>query len=122
MKKIIFLYLILFSGLSVKAQAKLNSTSDVINFMENKTYYNSELNISLEFEYVSNYNTYGIILKSIRSGQKNYYINCDINSYGSFADVAGISPNDGSDFKFRLYTNRIVVGIGERKQYTLLPQ
>lgn len=92
--------------------------TDVIRFMENKTYYNSETDVELDFGYISSYNTYGIKLKSNKSGRTMYFINCDIEAYGSFADVSGTSTSDDSNFKFRLYKNRVVIGIGEQRQTT----
>ena len=121
MKKIILLSIVLLSFGFVKAQTRFSDMSDVIKFMDNKTYYNSETETELGFGYISSYNTYGIELKSNKSGRTMYFINCDINGYGSFADVSGTSTSDGSYFKFRLYNTKIVVGVGEQRQTTFYP-
>lgn len=118
MKRIFLIATMLLTLVIVNAQSTFTEMTDVIKFMENKTFYNSEMNTELEFGYLSSYNTYGIKLKSNKSGRTMYFINCDIEAYGSFADVAGMSPSDGSNFKFRLYKTKIIVGVGEQKQAT----
>jgi hypothetical protein len=70
----------------------------------------------LQYGYTSENNAYGITLKGIKSGNKLFYFNCTIKAYGSFADISGINVTDGSIFQFRLYKNKIIVGIGEEKQ------
>jgi len=115
-KNTLLILLWLFASGTANAQTTFSDLTDVIKFMENKTYYNSEMDLELEFGYISIYNTYGIMLKSNKSGNTLYFINCDIKAYGSFADVSGMSPFDGSNFKFRLYKTRVVVGVGEQKQ------
>lgn len=121
MKKLILLSTVLLSFGFVKAQSSFSDMADVLTFMENKTYYNSEMETELKFGYISSFNTYGIELKSNKSGRTMYFINCDINGYGSFADISGTSTNDGSNFKFRLYNTKIVIGVGEQRQATFYP-
>jgi hypothetical protein len=118
MKRILLIATMLLAFGVVNAQSSFSDMTDVIKFMENKTYYNSETDVELEYGYISSYNTYGIKLKSNKSGRTMYFINCDIETYGSFADVSGTSTSDGSNFKFRLYKNRIIIGIGEQRQTT----
>lgn len=116
MKKLLLIATILLTFSGAQAQSTFSDMTDVIKFMENKTYYNSDMDTELEFGYISSYNTYGIKLKSNKSGRTMYFINCDIEAYGSFADVSGTSTSDGSNFKFRLYKTKIVVGVGEQRQ------
>lgn len=118
MKKLLLIATILLTFAGAQAQSTFSDMTDVIKFMENKTYYNSDMNTELEFGYISSYNTYGIKLKSNKSGRTMYFTNCDIEVYGSFADVSGTSTSDGSNFKFRLYKTKIVVGVGEQRQAT----
>jgi hypothetical protein len=118
MKKSILLAALSLSFCFSKAQSTFSDMTDVITFMENRTYYNSETDIELEFGYISSYNTYGIKLKSIKNSRTIYFINCDVNCFGAFADISGTNESDGSNFKFRLYKNKIVVGIGEQRQTT----
>lgn len=121
--KQIFLIVVILSVFGVaKAQSTFSDMADVITFMENKTYYNSETDVELEFGYISSYNTYGIKLKSNKSERTMYFINCDITAYGSFADVSGTSTSDGSNFKFRLCKTKIIVGVGEQRQATFYPK
>jgi hypothetical protein len=118
MKKLILIATILLTFGGAQAQSTFSDMTDVIKFMENKTYYNSDMDTELEFGYISSYNTYGIKLKSNKSRRTMYFINCDIEAYGSFADVSGTITSDGSNFKFRLYKTKIVVGVGEQRQAT----
>jgi hypothetical protein len=107
--------LLILSGV-VRAQSTFSDITDVIKFMENKTYNNSDSGVDLEYGYISSFNTYGIKLTNSQTGNTLYFINCDVKTYGSYADISGMNPTDGSNFKFRLYKTRIVVGIGESKQ------
>ena len=100
----------------------VNSISDAISFMQGKTFYNNDQDAELEFKYISELNTYGIVLKSIKSGRQINFINCDVDAYGSYADITGISPNDGTSFKFRLYESKIVVGVGEQRMAIFYPK
>jgi len=118
MKQIFLITALLFSIGLANAQTTFSNETDVITFMKDKTFINSELGVELQYGYISEYNTYGITLKGIKSGSKLYYFNCDIKAYGSFANISGISVTDGSIFRFRLYKNKIIVGIGEEKQAT----
>lgn len=122
MKHILLLVTILLTFGAAKAQSTFSDMTDVIKFMENKTYYNSEMGIELELGYISSYNTYGIKLKSNKSGNTMYFINCDIESHGSYANVSGTSSTDGSNFNFRLYKTKIIVGVGEQRQAILYPK
>jgi hypothetical protein len=116
MKKILFITVILLSVRMANGQTTFSNETDVITFMKDKTYINSDMGIELQYGYISEYNTYGITLKGIKSGSKIYYFNCTVKVYGSFADISGISVTDGSNFRIRLYRNRIVVGAGEEQQ------
>jgi hypothetical protein len=100
----------------------VNSISDAISYMQGKIFYNETQDAELEFKYISELNTYGIVLKSNKSGRQINFINCDVNGYGSYSDISGISPNDGSAFKFRLYESKIVVGVGEQRMAIFYPQ
>jgi len=102
-----------FTG--VKGQS-FRTDAEVQQYMEGKTYYNSELKIRLQYGYISSYNTYGIMSVN-QYGDKYFFINVDISPYGSFADLFGMSPSDGRDFGFRLYGNKLVVGRGESREY-----
>ena len=119
------LLLLFFITIVIKISAQnfsVNSISDAISFMKGKTFYNNIQDAELEFKYISELNTYGIVLKSNKSGRQINFINCDVNGYGLYADISGISPNDGSTFKFRLYESKIIVGVGEQGMATFYPQ
>ncbi len=118
MKQIFLITALFFSIGLANAQTTFPNETNVMTFMKDKTFINSELGVELQYGYISEYNTYGITLKGIKSGSKLYYFNCDIKAYGSFANISGISVTDGSIFRFRLYKNKIIVGSGEEKQAT----
>lgn len=118
MKKIILLLSILCSVFQLKAQSTLfASESDVVAFMEGKKFVNADNGLQIEYGYISSYNTYGIKVIN-KSGVKFYFINVDITTYGSFADLYGSSATDGSNFGFRLYKNKLIVGRGEPGEQT----
>ena len=116
MKQVFFITAIFLSIGIANAQSTFSEETDVISYMKDKTFVNYDMGIELEYGYISQYNTYGITLKNIKSGNKLYYFNCDIKAYGSFADISGMSVTDNSNFRFRLYKNRIIVGTREEKQ------
>ena len=116
MKQVFFIAAIFLSIGITNAQTILSDKTDVIAYMKDKTFVNYDLGIELEYGYISQYNTYGITLKNIKNGNKVYYFNCNIKAYGSFADISGMSVTDNSNFSFRLYKNRIIVGVREEKQ------
>ena len=45
-------------------------------------------------------------------------MNVNITCYGSSADLFGMSAEDGGNFGFRLYKNKLVVGKGESGEQT----
>ena len=109
-----FLIMTLFiSGISF-GQASFEEQSDVISYMEGKTFVNSESGLEIEYGYISSYNTYGIKVSN-RHGERFYFINVEITiSYdGRYADLYGMSAETGSNFGFRLFKGKLVVGYGE---------
>jgi hypothetical protein len=112
---------LLFSFLEASAQATFSDETDVIKFMLDKTYYNADMGLEIKFGIISG-GAVGITVQSTRNGSVMYFINCDINAYGSFADVSGTNPDDDSKFKFRLYINRLIIGAGEPKPVTFYPK
>ena len=118
MKKIILIFSLLFSFLQFKSQTSLfNEDSDVITFMDGKTFFNSDNGLEIEYGYISFYNTYGIKVLN-KNGSRFYFINVNITCYGSSADLFGMSAEDGGNFGFRLYKNKLVVGKGESGEQT----
>ena len=118
MKKIILIFSLLLSFLQLKSQTSLfNEDSDVITFMDGKTFFNSDTGLEIEYGYISSYNTYGIKVLN-KNGSRFYFINVNITCYGSSADLFGMSAEDGGNFGFRLYKNKLVVGKGEPGEQT----
>ncbi len=120
MKKLnqLFLFLAVIFSLSAKSQTNLfTDESRVITYMDGKTFYNSENGLEVEYGYISSYNTYGIKVKN-KNGNKFYFINVAITTYGSFADLEGMSSEDGNNFGFRLYKGKLIVGKGQSGEQT----
>lgn len=120
MKYSLLLAALLFSFFEANAQKTFSEETDVIRFMLDKTYYNADMELEIKFGIIPG-GAIGITVQSTRNGSIMYFINCDINAYGSFADVTGMDADD-SKFKFRLYSNRLVVGAGEKEQVTFYPK
>ncbi len=115
MKYAFLLAALLFSFIEASAQRTFSDETDVIRFMLDKTYYNADMGLEIKFGVIPPGGAIGITVKSTRNGNVMYFINCDINAYGSFADVSGSKPDDDSKFKFRVYSNRLVVGTGQEQ-------
>lgn len=120
MKYSFLLAVLLFSFIEANAQRTFSDETDVIRFMLDKTYYNADMGLEIKFGIIPG-GAIGITVKSTRNGNIMYFINCDINAYGYFADVSGTDAEDNR-FKFRVYSNRLIVGAGEQKQVTFYPK
>lgn len=112
MKPLITLLFVLFSISFTNAQALFEDESNVISYLDQKTFKNEDNGLEVSYGYLSIYNTYGIKVHN-KSGSIFYFINCSIDAYGDFADIFGMSPEDGSDFGFRVYPKKLIVGRGE---------
>lgn len=112
MKLSILCTLFFLTTSAVFGQASFNSDADVITYMEGKKFYSSSSGLELEYGYISAYNTYGIKVLN-KNGARFNFINVDITVYGSFADLYGMSPDTGSNFGFRLFKGKLVVGYGD---------
>jgi hypothetical protein len=118
MKKMIVLAFMFLLYNAVNAQSSLfNEEGQVISYMDGKTFYNSDNGLEIEYGYISSYNTYGIKVKN-KNGAKFYFINVNIDTYGSYADLYGMSAENGSNFGFRLFRSKLVVGYGEENEST----
>lgn len=114
--KIILLFFSFTVGVNLFGQSFQDETS-VIAYMEGKQFYNSDIGLNIAYGYISDYNTYGIKVKN-KNGVEFYFINVKIDSYGSYADLYGMSATDGSNFGFRLFKGKLVVGYGEAEAST----
>ena len=116
--KLFAIILSLFSLSSLQAQTVLfEEESNVISYMDGKYFYNSDNGLTISYGYISSFNTYGIKVSN-KAGSTFYFINVNIDTYGSFADLYGMSPSDGSNFGFRLYCGKLIVGRGEEGETT----
>jgi hypothetical protein len=116
--KNLLLLLLLLCSFSSYAQT-FGEESDVISYMDGKSFYNSDNGLTIEYGYISDFNTYGIKVRN-KEGGRFYFINVEITtSYdGSYADLYGMSAETGSNFGFRLFKGRLVVGYGEAEAQT----
>lgn len=116
--KILIVLLIVFSLNKINGQTGIfNNEGEVTRYMDGKTFKNSENGMTIEYGYISTYNTYGIKVKN-QYGNRFYFINVKISCYGRFADLYGMSTDNGSNFGFRLYRDRLIVGKGEPGEQT----
>ena len=121
MNKLLILATVLLTFGSAKAKSLFNEESNVISYMDGKLFYNSDNGLTIEYGYISSYNTYGIKVKN-KDGGKFYFINVEITTYGTFADLYGMSTESGSNFGFRLYKGKLIVGRGEPGEQTFYLQ
>ncbi len=117
----LFLLMTLCSGYGMSQATLFSEESDVITYMDGKTFYNSGNGIEIQFGYISIYNTYGIKVFN-KNDAKNYFINCSIDTYGSYADIFGMNAEDGQNFGFRLFKTKLIVGRGEPDEVTFYLQ
>lgn len=114
--KITLLVSALFLIQSLYAQS-FSDESSVISYMDDKEFYNSENGLVIGYGYISDYNTYGIKVRN-KNGAEFFFINVSIDAYGGYADLYGMSATDGSNFGFRLFKGKLVVGYGEPEAST----
>jgi hypothetical protein len=101
--------------LDCKSVNYFDSESDVTSYMFGKVFYNSSNGLEIKYGYISEYNTYGIIVNN-KDGIQFNYINVEITPYGESADLFGMSAETGSNFGFRLYNGKLIVGKGESEE------
>ncbi len=116
-----YFFLLLLTGLFISngAKAQFESDMDVISYMDGRTFYNSSSGLEIGYGYISMMNTYGIKIKNKHDAEFSF-INCEITCYGRYADIYGMSPETGSNFGFRLFNGKLVVGYGEPEASTYL--
>jgi len=113
-----FFSLLIISFGQVSAQTNLfEDEMGVLSYMEGKSFYNADNGLTVSYGYLGIYNTYGIKVTN-RGGSTFYFINVSIDTYGYFADLYGMSPSDGSNFGFRVYKGKLIVGRGEEGETT----
>lgn len=121
MKTAIIIVLLSILSITTQAQSVFSTDGDVIQYMEGKIFANSETGMKISYGYISAGNTYGITIKN-KKGATFYYINCDITAYGSFCDIYGMSTQNGENFGFRAFKDKLVVGYGQAQSRTFYLQ
>jgi hypothetical protein len=123
MKKLILLLSIfLITGIKLNAQSiPFKEEDDVRIFMQEKWFSHPDNGLKITYGYISSLNTYGIKIKN-KHDAEFYYINVDIKTYGMYAILRGMSPEDGSNFSFRLYKDRAIVGYGQDGETSFYPK
>lgn len=118
MKKSFFIIILtLIANLSFSQTNIFEDDMNVISFMEGKTFYNSDNGLQIQYGYSSRYNTNCIMIQNDK-GDKFYHVNVSIDTYGTYADLYGMNPENGSNFGFRLFRSKLVVGYGEQGAVT----
>lgn len=122
MKKYILLFSIfLIAIIKLNAQSKpFSKEDDVRIFMQDKWFSQPNNGLKITYGYILSLNTYGIKIKN-KHDAEFYYINVDIKTYGMYAILKGMSPEDGSNFSFRLFKDRAVVGYGQEGETSFYP-
>ena len=115
MKLVILTLFLLANSLFYAQSVNFESDVDVIAYMENKVFRDSEGGLDVEYRYISDYNTYGIKVTN-NNNAVFYFVNVSIDTYGSSADLYGISPTTGDNFGFRLFKGKLIIGFGEDEQ------
>lgn len=110
-------YGLISTNSSRSSYSSFDSESDVVSFMDGKTFYNSNLGLSIQYGYISRFNTYGILVRN-KFGDVYEYINCDVDAYGSYADIYGMLAETGQNFGFRLFSSKLIVGYGKASEQT----
>jgi hypothetical protein len=118
MKNILLSSFILLMISFVNAQSDpFNNDGQVIQYLNGKTFYNSDNGLEIEYGYIPSYNTLGIKVNN-KYGVKFYFINVNIKTYTNYADLFGMSAENGSNFGFRLFKSKLVVGYGTGNEST----
>jgi hypothetical protein len=120
-KYILLLGIFLITGIKLNAQNKLFTKEDYVRiFMQDKWFNHPNNGLKITYGYISSLNTYGIKIKN-KHNAEFYFINVDIKKYGSYATLKGMSPEDGSNFSFRIYKDRAIIGYGQEGETSLYP-
>jgi hypothetical protein len=101
-------FLLLFTSVNLMLFAQFSTESQVVSYMSGKEFYSDSYQMTVSYEFIPKYNTYGIICVN-KNNEKFYYINCNVFPYGSSADINGSSLDGGGNFGFRVYKDRISV-------------
>ena len=118
MRKLLFIALLSIGILPKVTLAKyFNDNSDVVTYMENKTFHNPDNGMSIELQYLSVYNTYALVMTN-RFGNAFNFINVEVATYSSFADLSAMRVDDGATIQLRLYKGKLVAGAGEADEQT----
>jgi hypothetical protein len=118
MKNLLILAIMLLSfGFAKSQSVYFESEIDVISYMEGKVFYDDERGMNIKYGYISSFGTYGITVTN-KNNAVFYFINVNIDAYGSSADLYGMSPTSGNNFGFRLFRGKLIVGYGESESVT----
>lgn len=87
--------------LGLFAQVDISNERSVLDYL-GKQQYSSKMGLKLTYNYISSYNTYGIILTN-KAGAKNYFINVGVRPYirSGYANATGMNTQ-GQDFTIKI--------------------
>jgi hypothetical protein len=120
-KYILLLSIFLITGIKLNAQSiPFKEEDDVRIFMQEKWFKHPDNGLKITYGYVSSLNTYGITIKN-KHEFETYYINVNIKTFGYYATLSGIGGEDGKNFTFRLYKDKLIVGYGQQGETSFYP-
>jgi hypothetical protein len=118
MKNLLLMATVLLTfGFANAQSVNFESDSDVRTYMEGKVFYDDERGMNIKYGFISSYGTYGITVTN-KFNAVFYFINVSIDTYGSSADLNGISPTSGDNYGFRLFRGKLIIGYGEPETVT----
>jgi uncharacterized protein YigE (DUF2233 family) len=105
------------------AQDIFKSKESVLEYSEGK-YYRYE-DIIFSFGKIEKYNTVGITVRKLGDGVNtidsyNHFIECEIFPKSEYADISGEGMEMKGKFGFRMFRDKIIIGIGEVGEITAL--
>jgi len=106
------------TNVKTRKSVYFETESDVIEYMDGKTFINEEMGLRIEYGYYMG--TLAIKVKN-RNGYTNRAINVKIQPFGRAADLYGILLDGGQQFGFRVYNDdKLVVGRGLPGEVTFI--
>ena len=83
-------------------QVDISNERSVLDYLGKQQYSNSKMGLKLTYNYISSYNTYGIILSNT-SGSKQYFINVGVRPYirSGYANATGMNTQ-GEDLTIKI--------------------
>jgi len=113
----------LFQQNDIFSQDLFKNKESVFEYAEGKFFRYEDIIFS--YGKIEKYNTVGITVRKLGDGVNtfdsyNHFIECEIKPYNEYADIAGEGMEMKGKFGFRLFNDKIIIGIGEVGEITAL--